>query len=180
MKKLTLLIVAALVVASTCSALPLVGTNALKLSVGGFVNVNNEGSCVTAGPEITASTQVATNRIGEVDVLFSQAYGITLDGQKDSSGITSVGASHTLERLNCPILAPAINAVKSVGLTPYVEGRASFEYGERKPNWYLTPSIGVQRRLSSRDALYAQAGYNVSIANRNDGISIRFGLCRTF
>jgi hypothetical protein len=136
---------------------------AVDFSSQALYNHNFKSERNTVGAEISASTNLFSDFVGQTSLELSQAYGLTTDGA-DSVGITTLAFRQNVDKLT-------LGAFK-----PYVAGELSSFYGQgQKENLALSPLVGESFSYKGVD-LFASVAYDFSVQNRGDGLTARLGL----
>jgi hypothetical protein len=137
--------------------------SAVDFSSQALYNHNFKSSENVVGAEISASTNLFSDVVGQTSLGISQAYGLTTDGA-DSTGITSLAFRQDVDKLTFG------------GFAPFVAGETSLSYGEnQKENWSLSPVVGESFCYKGVN-LFASVAYDFSLQNRGDGLTARAGL----
>jgi hypothetical protein len=156
MKKLFTLTIGA-ILALTLTA------SAVDFSSQAFYNHNFKSEKNVVGAELSASTNLFTNVVGQTSLAISQAYGLTTKGA-DSTGVTSLAFRQNVNRLTLG------------GFAPFVAAETSLSYGEnQRGSWSLSPVVGESFSYKGVD-LFASVAYDFSLQDRGDGLTARVGL----
>jgi len=141
--------------------------SAVDFSSQALYNHNFKSDKNVVGAEISASTNLFVDVVGQTSLGLSQAYGLSTD-EANSVGISSVAFRQNVDKLTYK------------GFAPYVAGECSLTYGqEQTENWTFSPILGESFSYKGVE-LFASVGYDFSVQNRGDSLTARAGFNWSF